>query len=436
MVVTPPFRRALLLLIAAAPTVADVVEPLPAAVTPLTETGDAVKPIEGAGALRVDEVESLAVGASPSIAALQAQVNAARWECVQAGLPPNPTVGYVGSEIGNEGAAGQQGAFVSQQFVRGGKLGYAQAVASKEARRLEQELAVERLRVLTDVRTAFYEVYLSQREVELARGLIDVSGKATETTARLLEAGEGRRTDALQAEIESQRARAAARRAEQRLLANWRRLATLTAMHGSEPVRVWADRGDLLAQMSWDETVDRVLMTSPEVASRVAAIEKARCQIARERAELKPDITAQLSVQYDDATSDTISGVQIGMPLLLWNRNQGGIGRAVAELSAARRRLEATEQTIERRLAEVYGRYEVARTLAEALEEEVLPRAQVNLDLATQGYEAGEIAFLELLTVQRTYFEVNLESLSALRELNGTTQLIRGCLLSDSGLSD
>lgn len=383
--------------------------------------------------LNLQTAEDLAVGTSPALEAIAARVRAARWQSLQEGLPPNPTIGYLGSEIGNEGAAGQQGAFVSQKFIRGGKLDYAAAVACKEARRLEQELAIERLRVLTDTRTAFYEVYLSQLEVDLTERLVEIGRKAADTSGRLFEAGEGRRTDSLQAEIESQRAGAARRRANQRLLAGWRRLAVLAGLPTEAPRPVVGDRDDLLEQLDWEETVGLLVATSPQVAARMAEIEKARCEVAYQESLAVSDVNAQVSVQYDDATGYTVTGVQIGAPLRLWNRNQGGIGRAKADLTAARRRLEATEQSLRRRLAEVFGRYQAAKTLADALQKEVLPRAQKSLDLATTGYEADEISFIEFLTVQRTFFQVNLESLTALRELNSASQLMRGNLLADSG---
>lgn len=384
--------------------------------------------------LTLSAIEDRSLARSPSLAAVEARIRAARWQSLQVGLRPNPRVGYVGSEIGNEGQAGQQGAFISQQLVRGGKLERAQAVACKEVKRLRQELAVERYRVLTDTRTAFYETYLAQLEIELLDQLTTLGKKAAEASGRLAEAGEGPRTDALLAQIEQQRAAAKRRQAEQRSLASWRRLAALTGMSQAAPQALVASRGDLLKQSrEWHTTLRRVLAASPAVASRVAAIEKARCEISYQRSLAVPDITTQFSVQYDDSTNDTLTGVQVGMPLQLWNRNQGSIGRAQAELTVAKRRLEATEQALERRLADVFGRYEAARLLADSLETEVLPRAQENLDLATEGYEAGEINFLDLLTVQRTYFEVSLESLATLRELNTTTQLIRGCLLAGSG---
>ena len=383
--------------------------------------------------LTLSTVEELAVAASPSLQALQSRLRAARWQCVQAGLMPNPTVGYVANEIGNEGSAGQQGMYFGQRFVTGGKLSYAQAVAAKEANRLEQMLAAERLRVLTDVRTGFFEVYLAELERNLTDTLIELSNKASQTSEQLVQAGEGRRTDSLQAQIEYQRAIAARRQAVTRRDASWRRLATLTGLDPSAPQLVSAEVSQILRHVDWDASVETLIITSPEIAARVAAIEKARCEVARQRAAVIPDISAQLTVQYDDSTEDTFTGVQLGIPLPLWNRNQGGVGQACAALAATRRELEATEQALTRRLATTFGEYETAMNQAIALKTEVLPRATESLELATSSYDAGEIDYLSLLTVQRTYFQVNLEYLLALRELNRTTQLITGCLLSGSG---
>ncbi|MEQ8849651.1 TolC family protein [Botrimarina sp.] len=430
-----PIRRtrlaAALMLLAAAPAAG---QPSDAELIRLPPPGDEAIQIDTPIGLTLAAAESRALAVSPSVSALAAEARAARWQAVQAGLNPNPTVGYTANEIGADGAAGQQGAYVSQRFVRGGKLGYASAVESREARRLEQEIAAERRRVLTDTRTAFYEAFLSQEQVDLARQLTQLSQSAAETSGQLFEAGEGPRTNSLQGQIEAGRADAARRRAEQRLLADWRRLAALTATP-SDPVQQLAAKRDDLLRLAddWDTLLAETLAASPEVAERLAAISRARCQIAYQRSLAVPDVTAQLTVQYDDANQTTITSVQIGAPLLLYDRNQGGIGAAQAELTAATRRLDATQQALERRLAEALGRYQTARTTVEALRTEVLPRAQENLELATEGYQAGEIGFLDLLTAQRTYFEVSLELLDAFREVNASGQLIQGRLLAGAG---
>ncbi len=99
------------------------------------------------------ELEEMALGCNPTLAQAAARVEAARGRCVQVGLYPNPVAGYMGSEIGNEGRAGQQGGFVSQEIVTAGKLQLNRSrcqpggPASRNGPGRSQ-----RLRVLTDVR--------------------------------------------------------------------------------------------------------------------------------------------------------------------------------------------------------------------------------------------------------------------------------------------
>ncbi|MEO1498835.1 MAG: TolC family protein, partial [Planctomycetota bacterium] len=206
----------------------------------------------------------------------------------------------------------------------------------------------------------------------------------------------------------------------------------LGALIGSnDPVHrgVAADPKTMVAQLEYGAVLADLLASSPELAERFTEIQKARCEVSYQRSLATPDLNTQLIAQYDDATGDAIAGVQIGGPLVLWNRNQGAIGRAQAELTAAKRRLDRLEQSLEQRLADAFGRYEAAKSQVEALQDDVLPRAEESLELATAGYEAGEIGFLDLLTVQRTYFVASLESLRSLRELNETVQRIRGRLI-------
>src|SRR5918992_3353926 len=72
--------------------------------------------------LTLAEAEALALSCHPAMRQAQGQVRAARGNWVQVGLRPNPEIGYMGEEIGNEGEAGQQGGFVSKEFVTAGKL--------------------------------------------------------------------------------------------------------------------------------------------------------------------------------------------------------------------------------------------------------------------------------------------------------------------------
>lgn len=396
------------------------------------ETLESPLPMAGGVPLTLSDVEMMALADSPVIAEAEALVRAAENAAWQAGQRPNPTAGYIASEIGADGGAGQQGLFFGQQIVRGNKLGLDRSVASHEAQRLREVLAAEQMRVRTDVRTAFVSAYIAQERAKLTSRLAVVGTQSAKTSQELLDAEEGRRSDLLLAEIEAERAAVDSIQAETRLAGAWRRLAVLVGTKELTPTSLVFDVETLLAIDSYENTLMRIVTTSPEVSAAAAAVERSRCKLARERAEPISDINAQVSVQYDTSTYETLTGVQLGLRLPLWHQNQGGIGEARSELSAAIHRLEIIERSLRLRLVERYQAYETARSQAVAFRDRVLDRADQNLTLVTSGYGAGEVGFLDVLTAQRTYFRVNLDYLDALAEVAQNGQLIEGSLLSGS----
>ena len=381
--------------------------------------------------LSLSEAESIAEASHPAIAEKAALVRAARGNYVQVGLPPNPSAGYVGSEIGNDGKGGQQGAYVSQTFIRGNKLELNRQVACQEIRVLQQELAAEQFRVRNRVRIALYSVLLAQREVDLTSGLVEVSTQASDTVTKLFDAQEARRVDVLQANIERDRIVIKLRQAEAKRDAAWRKLAIAMGQPEMARRQVEADLESLGWTHDWDETKQMLLEGSPELAGLMMEIQKARAVLSRACVEPVPDVTAQLSVQYDDSTDYTVTGVQIGMPIPLWNRNQGGIAEARSKLTAAQRKMETVELDLSSQLADRMRQYAAAKAQADAYREGILGRAEENLQLTRESYQAGELDYLELLTVQRTYFESNLDYLNSLGQVNQSVQLISGFLLGE-----
>jgi outer membrane protein, heavy metal efflux system len=88
--------------------------------------------------------------------------------------------------------------------------------------------------------------------------------------------------------------------------------------------------------------------------------------------------------------------------------------------------------SLQQRLAAVYQQYEQARQQASRYDRTILIKARRNLDLNRQSYEAGESAYLGVLTAQRSYFQAKLAWLNALEQLWSATVQIEGLLLSDS----
>ncbi len=410
-----------------------LVEPA-AAVETIGGAGESsvLQPLPSTEGLTIDELEQMALGNSPAIAQTHARIRALRGKWVQVGLPPNPTVGYAAGEIGNEGSDGQQGGFVKQEFVTAGKLQKNRAIVSAEINRAQQQLAAMQRRVLTDIRQGYYVALLAQRRVELANELVRLSTKAVNASQALYDAEEIPLAGLLQTEVQQQNAQVLQRTAHNGLARAWRRLSTIVG--GSElPIQpLVGDVSELPESLDWQEQLARLQSESPEVATAMADVQRTRRALNRARVEAVPNLIPRLVVQYDNLTKDTIAVVRVGLPLPIWNRNQGGIRQAHAEITQAMRNVERVELRLNQQLADVFRQYSDAHITANTYATDILPRAQRTFELVQAGYAQGEVGYLDLLTAQRTYSQTNLAYLDALGSLWQSYVQIDGLLLDGS----
>jgi len=403
------------------------VEALPPVVVPASPS------VAGEG-LTLAELEDLALSANPAVMRAAALVSAAEGNWVQVGLLPNPTVGYLGQQLGSGGLAEQHGIAASQEWVRGGKLGLNRAVADQELLRAQQQLAVQQQRVLTDVRISFYHVLLAQRQIDLTENLVTISRQGASAVEALLRAKEASRADILQAQLEVENAAVLARNAQNRHAAAWRQL---SAVVGDPNLPMQPLQGDAFAapqELDFDETLVHLQTSSPEIAAAMTEVSRARAFLERAYVEPIPNVTFQGMVNVIDNGIGGKPDAEVGvsLPLPLFNRNQGAILQAQQEVIAAERALQRVELSLRTRLAPTYERYANARNQVQRYREAILPAAQETLDLTRKMYEAGETNFLSLLTAQRTYSQTNLFYLESLRELRMAEVEIEGLLLLDS----
>ena len=85
--------------------------------------------------MRLEDFEDLATANNPTLRQANDLVRRSAAQARQAGLYPNPSVGYEGSEIrGGSFGGGEEGAFVQQTIVLGGKLGLRKRVFQEQQR--------------------------------------------------------------------------------------------------------------------------------------------------------------------------------------------------------------------------------------------------------------------------------------------------------------
>ena len=404
--------------------------------------------------LSLEELEQMALANNPAIGQAMAHVTALRGKWDQVGRPPNPTAGYLAEEMGDEGTAGKQGGFIGQDFITGGKLRLNRAIVAQEIQRAEQWLAAATISTRTDVRKAYYKALVAKDKVEFATNW---NGQATKARAALMRARAGKdsqmsRIETFPLDVLYQNAPVELAKATGELEVSLRHLSVLVGNNiGAESLEN-LDIGTLPARLNWNEQLLRVTTISPETAAASAQIGRAQSALLRARVERIPDLSTEVTVQFDNVTEDTVAGVRVGLPLPIWNRNQGGIRQAQSEFSESRRNLNRTQDDLALRLATAFQAYSVARATVEAYNQpppadtattgDTTPPENLSpLQEAEEARQHAELLFseeisdisaLEAATVYRGYTEINLLNLDALDAYWAARVEIEGLLLSDS----
>ena len=149
---------------------------------------------------------------------------------------------------------------------------------------------------------------------------------------------------------------------------------------------------------------------------------------------MQPNVTVEGLLNWRDngIDGDADAGLVVALPVPIWNRNQGAICEARAELAAAQRELAQVELSLSQRLAPVFERYSNAAAQVSRYRNRILPRAAQTLELTRQSFEQGEVSFINLLAVQRTFANNQLAYLDALESVRLAEIEIAGLLLSGS----
>ncbi|MDP9171019.1 MAG: TolC family protein [Acidobacteriota bacterium] len=388
--------------------------------------------------LHLEDFEKLALANNPAIAQGEAQVRASAGLARQAGLYPNPTAGYYGDEIrGGYYGGGKQGGFISQTIVTGGKLRAARRVAELATEEAKTTGEAQRLRLLNNVRLVFYQALAAQRLVEVRQSLAGLAADAAQTSRQLANVGQADRPDVLQAEVEQQQAVVSLAIAQQNLRALWRTLAAVTGRLDLPQTRV---EGDLEAvpELNYDEWLATTLRDSPRMKLAQQAADRAEASVAQARKVPIPDLQlyGNLTQNYEpqETTHKPIGlngGVQIGVQLPIFNRNQGGIAAARGESEAARQEVVRVKLQIVRDVAGLFRDYDSARATVRQYREEMLPRAEQAYQLYEANYKKMAAAYPQALIAQRTLFQLQVDYVQALESAWQSALEIRGLGLMD-----
>lgn len=393
--------------------------------------------------LRLEDFEQMAAQRNPTLAQADAAIRAAEGRRVQAGLFPNPIVGYFLEEFAfrSPGETAEQGGFIEQTIPLGGKLSKARRVYVREKEQAVALAEAQRLRVTNSIRVLYLETLGAQRLVELRDDLSQLAREAVEITKELYNLGQADRPDQLEIEIEAERSEINFLRAQNDWHKSWRMLGAMVGNPDLPPARLAGTVDEELGALNDTQLLETMLQSSPEVSAARLGVERARAVLARARAERVPDLFFRGGLGYNyerfepvvPSIADRRKGLEgrleVGINVPIFNRNQGGIAEAEAELAIAERELDRLQLVLRSRFASSFREYRNAQQMVERYRTEVVPRAREAYEMYLSSFRQMAASYPQVLIAQRTLFQVEVEYARALVDLRQRAVSLRGFLL-------
>ena len=398
--------------------------------------GNDPAPVNPTGRLTLREALRLAILQNPELAASNTSVRAAEGRLLQAGLLPNPSVfteneNLIGSGPYRGARASENTIQLSQLIELGGKRAARVRVAQVGKTLAGFDYEGKRLEVLVETTRAFLQTLAAQRRVALAEETARLADDLVPAIRRRVDAGAANAVEVTRAQnatatarIETQQAARDLATARQRLAASW----------GARTPRFDSVAGDLdnLPPVPSFETLASRLSLNPSLARYAAETAQRQAEITRAKAQAVPDVTAAVGPRYLTESNDVTVRLNLSVPLPIFDRNQGAIKEAQAELVRTGQLQQAAATQLTVSLGDAYRNLLAARQEIDTLQGTLLPGAENAFRQINEGYGAGRYSLLDVLDARRTLVGARTQLVNAqatyqtaLAEIEGLTGQVR-----------
>jgi cobalt-zinc-cadmium efflux system outer membrane protein len=373
------------------------------------KAGVAQKPSPSVLRLSQDEAVALFLRQNFDLLITKFGIDYAKGQQITARLFPNPvlsvsTLGAIGQGQ-TLNRTGQIYPQIQQLFEMAGKRGYRIESAAYGTKSAEANFE-DAIRQLTfTVKDAYYRVQLAQRRLALAE-------ENRDRFARILDVNTIRFKKGYIAEVDLIRIRLQ--------VVDFQSQIIQAIQDGN------AARADLRVLLGISPSVDMLLTTEldyhpiqpditilrqvaldtrPDIRMRRLLQSQRAADLRLAKAYRIPDITAGagMALQGPQGPDNQQQlGFSLGIPLPLFNRNQGGIAQAEVSIQMADADLQKTVVQVENQVEIAYRNLLESRRLVETYRGGVLEDARLTLTIVEKAYERGGATIIDLLDAART----------------------------------
>jgi cobalt-zinc-cadmium efflux system outer membrane protein len=286
-----------------------------------------------------------------------------------------------------------------------GKRSARRALAEVEVRGRELDTAQKRARHHLSIAEAIIDAARLQRLAALAKERVTLAQRLSGIATERVKAGKISALEESQLLASTLLARAESQDRALELEGVRRQLATLLGAKAEAFGEISFDIDSLppLPSPSANRSLSSIALLRAD-----NEVDEARARLSLERHSVVPDLTLSGEVIIPRASARPLVSVGVGIPLPLFERNQGARGEALANAEAAPLRAQSERDAHAQERAQSLAVLTSALQKARVLKEGALNLLQRNQASLEEAYAQGRLGYLDVVT--------NQESLSSMRE--------------------
>lgn len=311
---------------------------------------------------------------------------------------------------------------VEQTIPLWGKLGLQRKVATAEADAAAEQRRIVENELVARIKVVFANAYATQEAIRINEELLDTIAAIALVAQSRYAQGQGNQQDAVTAEVERGRLQADLARldgdrqtwnAQMNALLNRPIAAPLAPPQTLRPVPP-------PESIALDQLIERTQRANPQLRmdeARITADERGAELVRRN---WYPDLTLGVSVFDENSNNDREFGgyeamVSFAIPLQ-WGLRRSQEGEAVARLAASRARRQATEVDLQSQIEAAYWALVSAQRGEHILRDVNIPQTKVVLQSALASYQLGRVDLPTLLLAEQAVLRVALDRINLLIE--------------------
>jgi cobalt-zinc-cadmium efflux system outer membrane protein len=351
--------------------------------------------LNGVESLTEERAVALALLNNAAFQEQLAELGVSRADVIQAGLIANPDAQLL-FPVGPKQLEATITAPLEALWLRGRRVEAARRLSEQTAARLTQ-LALDLVR---DVRLAYAELDLEKRRLSLFEESSRLRARVASIASARVRAGDALRLEEVSAQVDAVRAAQEARSlAHAVTLAEERLRAAMGAGGERTPLATMLLPDASLVDWDVDALVAGAVAGRPDVRASETGVAAARARAALARYDWLSVSAVADANEHGDHGFEAGPGVKFTLPL--FNRNQGNVARADAELVRAERRHRTVVDRVILDVREANVRYAQARDDLRAWRAEILPALAEVVELAGRAYENGDTPLVQVLDANR-----------------------------------